>query len=587
MATSLKGMFALVAAFAAVPCIASEDVQDLDAAAFADDDVCVGASGGNQTQCALNALQRRTATHAMASSKGHPTIRLEMFRAMARKDLRHEFANVDMATPAGVMNYLHTDVVGEHVGDYGGYQPQIGTKERLNGVDIVAGVHAHVKNPDSAIAAVGNYVDFALSAHFITGEATGPAYNWNFGDIVGAQKGDDPRWPYADPWYRYSLSGFCPNLKWNQKKLGAKKAAQLFRDSEKSEHSVGGRRRRRTAGLCMTYSNQFGLPYGEVLRGGLCPNGTLPGKMPNGTAGCVYTYEQPEESSVVNLDELVGITEQKCGDRNCLNWMDFRRHCSSRQFHRKFNYKSRRRYNTVLRTRTCVEYDIHKACAKDCSSRACQKVPAHRRELGLPFWKGRCSAHMNALRSERLAEAFGIVSAGKTHQLQQSPGGETCLSSSSMLCKPNTTEGGMYCTRLWGGVCQPCYVPGTMVEYPKSDEAPMCPWSTFKASGDYRTAPMQPKCASDKPSDLCCLYTSTCNSTLTSNVTEDGFAYASSLQDNEAMVAFLTRAVNEVLSKDVEDTERLAKLAYWQWGLSPTGKTLTGVMDFLKKYLFK
>uniref|UniRef100_A0A7S2IKQ1 Uncharacterized protein n=1 Tax=Alexandrium andersonii TaxID=327968 RepID=A0A7S2IKQ1_9DINO len=189
-----------------------------------------------------------------------------------------------------------------------------------------------------------------------------------------------------------------------------------------------------------------------------------------------------------------------------------------------------------------------------------------------------------------MAMMLGITSAGKNHQLQMAPTAETCLSSSSQLCHPNATSGGMYCTRLWGGVCQPCYVPGTVAEYvdENDEERPVCPWSIFNTSGDYKSESMQPKCASDEPKDLCCLYTGTCSTKLTSEplpITEDGFAVVSAKQDTEAMVAFLKRAASEAYGAEIENTKKLAKMAYWQWGLAPIkGKSMKSVMALVKHY---
>jgi len=453
----------------------------------------------------------------------------------------------------------------------------------------VASTILHVRNPDSVVTEVGNFVDFAVSAHFISGEATGPAYNWNFGDIVGAIQGEDERYPVTEPYYRYSLSGYCPNLKWKQKKKGAIDAIKDFKKRELSgAKPESGRRRRRQPGLCMTYSNQFNLPFGEVLAGGLCPNGTEPGAKPTGGPGCVYTYDPPKGHAVVNLDELVGITKEDCGGRLCRNWKDFRRHCSNKHYHRKFNYKSRRRYSTLLRSKLCIEYDIHKDCAKDCNSAACHKVPPNKRELGLPFWRGRCSAHMNAQRSERLAQAFGVTKAGKAHQLLQEISEDTCLSNEKM-CHPDPNSGGMYCSRAWAGICQPCYIPNTGQPYTEAKTTPICPWSVLMTK-DYSKKPaMQPNCTSKLPRDLCCLYSDTCDTSLTSDplpVTEDGFAFAASRQDTAKMADFLQRAAHQAYAANVTNLVKLRGFAYWQWGLSPiVGKTFPEVMRSLRHYL--
>lgn len=348
--------------------------------------------------------------------------------------------------------------------------------------------------------------------------------------------------------------------------------------------------------MCMTYSNQYHQPFGEVLRGGLCPNGTAPGKLPTGAPGCVYTYTPPTSADAVSLDEVVGINKQECrGGRLCKDWRDWRRHCSNKKYHRKFNYRSRRRYSTVLRSKACVEYDIHKACAKSCSAKACQKVHPRKRELGLPFWKGRCSAHMNAMRTERLAGALGLKTAGHSHQLLRDtqPAG-TCLSGNrSEICTPVPNMGGPYCTRMWGGICQPCYVPGAVKPYEDLSDVqqPMCPWDIFKASKDYTKAASLPKCASGLPGDLCCLYTGTCNATLTAEplpITDDGFAVVSAKQDTKAMAEYLRRAASVAYGAEIDQPRKLAKLrkiAYWQWGLAPIkGKALPSVMAMVKHY---
>mmetsp|Transcript_118680 Transcript_118680/g.361016 ORF Transcript_118680/g.361016 Transcript_118680/m.361016 type:complete len:625 (-) Transcript_118680:92-1966(-) len=608
----------------AVPASASEEPPEPDftPSALAADDACVVDGDG---QCALSALQLRggkmlggqaespgsaagtsaedvaaesarqsdaqsPSDVALAASASHAPVHFAMFRAMHHTDLNYSFANVDMASIEGILNYLHTDVVAEHAGDYAGYSRVIRVSARVNEIDAIVKVNTMVKNPDSLLdSPAAEFVDFAPSAHFIEGEATGPQYNWNHGDIVGAQRADDPRYPTLDPFYRFSLSGYCPNLKFPQKEQGARAAERAHAAAENTAASHG--RRRRSTPKCMTYADTGNLRplYGQVLKGGLCPNGTSPGATPTGMPGCVYTYQPPR--AILRLDELVGITAEDCGHRPCRNWEDFRRHCTNRHYRQKFNYAAnRRRYGTHLRSPVCVEYDIHKACARSCSSRACQQVPPDEREIGLPFWKGRCSALHNARRAERLAQAFNISGATTAHRLMAGMPGETCVTSASpTMCRPTPNTGGMYCTRAWGGVCQPCYIPNTVEVFPNASSTPVCPWRVLTERGDYSDPALHPNCTSNLPRDLCCLYRGTCNATFASDpatLTEDGFAFVASKQDTGAMTEFLVRAAQDALAVNVTDTESLSVFAYWQWGLAPvTGASYADTVERMRGHV--
>jgi len=620
----------LLAALLARAAAEVPDAQGLELSDLAEDDACGAAGPGGEAACALNALQRRANRHYVeakaeanmstgSQASGHPMLNMNLFRAMSHEDLEHDFANVDLATIGGIVEFLHSDVVGEHVGNYDGYQSTRHVSARANNIDVIVQLRTRIKNPETVIAAVGqvdNFVDFAAFADFIDGEATGPQYNWNFGDIVGCQMGSDVRCPLSDPYYRISLSGYCPNLKFKDKARGAQAAmkhrrtsgeepletkaeatAEVLEEADEGNSSLvetgveegTGRRRRRhmSKAVCMTYAEAGSLPYGEILRGGLCPNGTEPGKVPTGQPGCIYTYDEPDESQdIVKLDDVVGITSEDCGDRKCKDYRDFRLHCSNRNYKKKFNYRSRRRYNTVLRSRLCIEYDIHKACARSCESRACQRVPANKREIGLPFWKGRCSAHANDVRAEKLAEAFNIAGATTAHNLNRWKAGETCLSfDPSSMCHPVPANGSRYCTRAWGGVCQPCWIPGANSSLPEDQQStPQCPWSVLTERSDYANPSLHPLCASNLPRDLCCLYSSTCNSTLANEtvLTEDGFAYVSAMQSTEVMAEFLQHLAFDRFQKNIASSARLSELAYWLWGISPRAASFDHVVAKLE-----
>jgi hypothetical protein len=577
---------------------------DLVTSALVVDDACAGAGVDEQGECAVNAMQLRVAkaqvpasrvsrASMMASSAKHPVLQLELFRPMAHKDLHHELSNVDMYSIEGVLHHLHTRVVWEHEGNWDGMQDP-----RLDGravnVDIIAGMQARVRNPDSVIAEVGsvnNFVDFAANAAFVDGMATGPRYNWDYGDIVGVAGLRHRAYPTRNPYYQFSLSGFCPNLLFKEKRA---------RPSKQS-------------GSCMKYSDHYNLPQGETLKGGLCPNGRLPGAMPTGGPGCAYTYTPPTKDNITSLDDLVGITQQSCGGRRCKNWQDWRLHCTNRKYKVMFNYKEKRHFShrhahgrrrhslvetdtspTFIKTSVCVEYDIHKACAKDCNSRACRRVPEHRREVGLPFWRGRCDPVKNARRAEMLAEALGIVNATASHKLVRAQDTTTCLvADSTAMCHPNPNTGGMYCSRAWAGVCQPCYIPGTVEPYPENKTTPACPWSILRSSADYADPVLHPKCASDLPRDLCCLYTNTCDSdviedvmNISTNASEDSFAYVSSLQNTKLMKALLGRAAYESFGISLVDDDALNTAAYWEWGQAPIlGASLENIMASVKVHL--
>merc|ERR1719203_1667134 len=114
------------------------------------------------------------------------------------------------------------------------------------------------------------------------------------------------------------------------------------------------------------------------------------------------------------------------------------------------------------------------------------------------------------------------------------------------MCHPDPRSGGTYCSRAWAGVCQPCYIPNTLQPYPENTSAPMCPWDLLRASPDYADPALHPRCATELPRDLCCLYSGTCDEGLVAeatdvgrNATEDGFAYAASLRSTQSIMPYL------------------------------------------------
>merc|ERR1740121_2045546 len=76
---------------------------------------------------------------------------------------------------------------------------------------------------------------------------------------------------------------------------------------------------------CLTYDGGEDVVQGGLCEGGEDLNNTVPTMDPNGTHGCTYTYGK---ATLVYLDSLVGIEEQKCnGGQPCTDWLDFRRNC--------------------------------------------------------------------------------------------------------------------------------------------------------------------------------------------------------------------------------------------------------------------
>jgi len=291
-------------------------------------------------------------------------------------------------------------------------------------------------------------------------------------------------------------------------------------------------------------------------------------------------------------------------------------HCTDRRYKVKFDYREghhrtsssgRRRHGSrrrsllemdtqvesvgMMKTHVCVEYDIHKACAKNCHSHECQKIPSHLREVGLPFWQGRCDPMKNAHRAELLAQALGISNATTTHNLVRAAEPETCISADKdSMCRPNPSTGGMYCSRSWAGVCQPCYIPNTVEPYPENASTSTCPWDVLRTGSDYTDSEFHPKCSTNLPRDLCCLYSGTCDDApiaeamdIGKSTNEDGFAYALSLQSTEAMKAFLWRAAMEKFNISIFDVKGSSEFAYWEWALRPIpGATLDRAMSIVE-----
>jgi len=288
--------------------------------------------------------------------------------------------------------------------------------------------------------------------------------------------------------------------------------------------------------------------------------------VPNGTLGCVYNYKRSTSKKVM-IDDVAGITREDCSDRSgvqrkCTGWLDFRKNCVNKSGLAKMFGADRKIKNNVG---YCVEYDIHPDCVNRCDDPKCvaaiQAAAAGGPpiEVGMPFWQGRCDAMANQMRFEQAAAAFGIKDALTKHtntaaDILASPA--LCGNRGLNGCNPDGDVGGPYCTREWSGVCTPCYIPGTLKDYPNAKFDPVCP-TNILAYPEYKDL-NDPKCKGDAEGnlhakDLCCLYTNGCQhaSTLPSRTDEDGFAYAWSKMSTQGLVDFFTMLVQKKIQHPV------------------------------------
>eukprot|EP00418_Pyrodinium_bahamense_P074777 CAMPEP_0179080472 /NCGR_PEP_ID=MMETSP0796-20121207/36169_1 /TAXON_ID=73915 /ORGANISM="Pyrodinium bahamense, Strain pbaha01" /LENGTH=567 /DNA_ID=CAMNT_0020777827 /DNA_START=307 /DNA_END=2010 /DNA_ORIENTATION=- len=503
------------------------------------------------------AIALATCAASLPIARCRPPIEVYLYRAMTGSHVGlYTLENNNLASLVGVLKYIHTEVIAEHT---------ISPPDRLTrkySIDVIATSKFAVKNPSSLLSPENSfvqYVDFGPFVTFDIGVATNSIqleYIKRFGSFVGVQDQRDVRFAYDDPYYWFSVNGFCPNLQWADKGTKQSPNPSCLRDGK-----------------------------GRTVEGGLCTGSGTRDQPPTGSPNCTYTYGN---ESVVVLDEVAGLLEEDCGGRRCTSWADFRRNCSNTAYRTWFD----RGTGKAAPFPYCVEYDIHPACEADCAAPACLALPEEQRELGVPFWRGRCSPERNVRRAQRLSLAFGIDGADRRHKLASAPApaeAERCMYPGGM-CRPSPEAGGMYCSRSWAGVCQPCWIPGTKRKYPAEDQ-PLCPYNVLE-SVDYRDASQfAPKCKSKRPRDLCCLYMSpsTCHPSLSSEVLpvdNDGYALAVAKQNTTVMTAFLSRVAIERLGCRVIDPAGLAEMAYWEWGPSPKkSRTLEAVEVAMASYL--
>jgi len=467
----------------------------------------------------------------------------------------------DMADLGGVTKYIHTEILTEHLLDP--FRP-----DRKYSIGCLRRQRYRILNPPELLSSAA-VLDFGQFVTYDFGVATNPAQIGmlqHYGDFVGVQPGCtngvcDPRFPAETPYMWFSVGNWCPNRRWGEK------GTKMQPDPQ-----------------CLQYEN-----WGGYIMGGLCPDGwdkhnVVPEKDPTGDRGCTYTYGK---SQVIVLDEVAGLTSEDCGGKRCKDWPDFRKHCSNPDHRRKFDVAS----GQIVQVDYCVEYDIHPACEASCHSPNCQQVRRSGQtfELGIAFWKGRCDARRNQHRIEEMAGGFGVRGSRDRHRVSdpnllipEIP----CVRQESPMCKPTGSNGMGYCSRVFSGACEQCYIPGTATG---PDLRPHCPVGILD-TGDYkdRMRFSAPVCKSRMARDLCCLYTHSCDGDSHPNratLDDDGLALVASLQNTSAMATFLRRAVRARPQSGIWAQADIDLAAYYQWGLTPQKRSLDEALLDVKRLL--
>jgi len=505
-------------------------------------------------------------------------VELDMYRAMTATDVgKLSTQNDDTADLTGVIKYIQTEVIVDNT-----LSPTHTT--RKYNIDVIAQWRWQVKNSDDLLQdpAYAHFVDFGPFQAFDFGQSTNPALDEvieEHGDIVGAQPQVDARYPTIYPYYWLSVSGLCPNLPWACTKgyvdPVTHEACQGHATTHRCEDTPcpGKGTAAKPNENCLKYDGTE-----KAAMGGLCPNYLDPDfKGPTGELGCVYSYSK--DAVKLMLDDLVGITQMDCGGHNCKDWQEFRSSCTDQDLKRGIVN------GQVQKVSHCVEYDIHPACLNRCDDPKCLAVPEDQREVGIPFWLGRCNATRNNVRAEMTAAAFGIKNAQTGHNLvadEVIQKAQPCVVDARPgTCSPDAKSGGPFCTRRYSGVCTTCYVPGTTMPYPANATQPSCPMDILHGK-DYGqgSAFSKPECASAKPRDLCCLYSGSCEGeTDPSKVgfDDDGLAVVTAQANydgsSQPLIDYFTRIAQDAdFGKYPKDANKLQDFAYGCWSLEPSFK---------------
>lgn len=440
-----------------------------------------------------------------------------------------------------------------------------------------------------------------------------------FGDYLGAAientsvEGFSAEAGYPQPSYGFSVSGRCPNLPWNcitgtnfqectsPKPPRIPPICETVGCASKEAGADGSLVDLADTALlskaCLHHQDQSETP----IRGGLCFARTVP----TGELGCVYTYKSVLQADSVWIDDLVGITALLCGlngERKCANWIDWRENCHDNIGFFKLKFGCRIGADTVdcsapgaaVRKETtlhCVEYDAHPWCRTSaanslgCSSPRCSKLKEEERDLGLPFWRGRCNVGLGLRRAElAVAPLISKEKEPRNHELvdnQVFGSNPPCPSMAREKCVPLPgLKSNVVCTRRFAGVCSVCQIPGTAGAFDQDTPKPLCPWRVLGENGNKIALNLsKTHCVTTKATDLCCLYglgEHVCDDQ-TDDVAAlpldiDGFLFAASLaataEDNVPMVIFLSRWAASKSGK-VVDEAAFGDIAYRQWGLQP------------------
>mmetsp|Transcript_55232 Transcript_55232/g.103555 ORF Transcript_55232/g.103555 Transcript_55232/m.103555 type:complete len:645 (-) Transcript_55232:74-2008(-) len=505
---------------------------------------------------------------------------VDMYRAMQKPKGGKEtnpVSNNNLADVMGVLRYVHQEVIVEHVaGD-----PER-TSRKYN-IDSFAHYRMKVRNPDSilkdpsklAMPGFGRYGAFDYGVATSLDLLESVVAN---GDYVGISKEDSPQINFTHPWYWFSVDGECPNLPWQCVKPFPECTAQAppTKPSPCDPDGCAGKQDK-DAQTCSSdphfsdptdtdTARQCCLHYSKypdkVIMGGLCNSSA---QEPTGDIGCVYNYQALGSKDFIMIDDLNGVTSMPCGSRGsrkCTGWKDWRDNCydPEKKFKKRFHCNdcttTKSTWNvSIQETGYCVEYDLHPYCQQTqdlCKDPRCMALKPEEKETGLPFWQGKCDVRHNQRRAEAVATFFLGDAVKYNHWLVDKDAMDAspaCASKDTSVpnqCTPNP-DGGPYCTRLFGGVCSTCYIPGTDPPYPDPTSQPMCPWSTLQEKGN--TPPTETKCKSDDPLQLCCLYglgsCSGVNGTDGSDaeLTARGYLLVARMMDNKEMVKFAARYV--------------------------------------------
>lgn len=521
---------------------------------------------------------------------------IDMYRALQipverKEDLQVQ--NNNLADIVGVFRYIHQEIIVEHAaGD-----PERET--RRYGIDGFARYRMKVRNPDSVLKGFHSVPQFGDFGAFDFGVSTGEQLLTDIvkdGDFVGAGMQDSPQINFTHPWYWFSVDGVCPNLPWTcipphkgckEPKppvmpitcdpdgcAGKNDTAAKKCPSDPKFHDPTNKTTLKEC--CLRYSDD----PDTVVKGGLCPPGT---KTPTGERGCVYAYDTLGPKDYLSLDEIAGMTDFPCGhegERKCKNWLDWRKNCHDpdKKYRKKFDASGK-----ILDSAYCVEYDLNPVCHESedlCKDPACIALAPEKRELGLPFWQGKCDPRSNQKRAEAVAAYFLGDAVAKNHLLvdeaitKAAPQCSTTDKSAPNSCTPNP-NGGPFCSRLFGGVCSTCYIPGTYLPYNLKDQ-PLCPYTVAGEPGN--DPPQELRCKSSDPVHLCCLYNlpgeNECNATIGSSgsnleLTFRGFLVAQSLQDNAQMITFGKRWVTS-RAGCVKEESGFSDMMYDHWHYQPS-----------------